>query len=60
MGYYGRGGAGNYRDTSVIANHEDGKIAKEVQENMQQDVTKYVEERLQEPEKAHLGGERAA
>ena len=54
-GHYGRGGAGNYRE-SVSGPREPEE--REMQEMRRTDVVKDVEMGLQSPEKAHLGTEK--
>lgn len=59
LGYYGRGGAGNYRSENVDAGREeDAKRRAEVQQEVHQQVIKEVESSLKEPEKAYLGPEK--
>jgi len=57
IGYYGRGGAGNYRSGNA-EKQEDEEGISEKQEKLHQQVVKDVESGLKEPEKAHLGGEK--
>lgn len=59
VGHYGRGGAGNYRDTGADTLHqEDARANSEAREKVHQQVVKDVESSLKEPEKAHLGVEK--
>ena len=56
-GYYGRGGAGNYR-TGDIETKDAERKAMEARNRLHQQVVKDVESGLKEPEKAHLGSEK--
>lgn len=56
-GYYGRGGAGNYRSSDSEKKADVERKASVAQER-QEGVVRDVEKGLQEPEKAHLGSEK--
>lgn len=57
LGYYGRGGAGNYRTPDPEQAREVVKNRLGAREKVQQKIVKDVEIGLKEPEKAHLGRE---
>lgn len=57
LGYYGRGGAGNYRTPDPEKKRQEQKNRLEAQETAHQRTVKDVEMGLKEPEKAHLGRE---
>ncbi|KAG8534203.1 uncharacterized protein KY384_001047 [Bacidia gigantensis] len=55
-GYSGRGGAGNFRDSTVIEGRQPQD--RELQEMKRTDSFQDVEAGLQAPQQAHLGGEK--
>lgn len=57
VGYYGRGGVGNYKSADAEKKKEQRR-ASEVQEKIHQQTLKDVEMALKEPEKAHVANER--
>lgn len=56
-GFYGRGGAGNLRDTDGKSHEEAGRKSNQAQQEQYEMTVRDVEQGLRAPEKAHLANQ---